>query len=190
MWNSEADKYWKEKQKLKRREQLLKKVAAGASLVAVVIVIYVASAVREMVFGRLQGAILLNATDVDVSIPIEILTSCKSECRVKAIDQCNDICRFAHQELPRPTIFRACQAPCIKVAQSMCDLGTNEKPFLRKQCRNSGETLAFQICKEYENALPRPRTQQVCNLGSKSAPPFACDYAQQCINRALHLEEL
>lgn len=191
MWDSDADKYWKEKLALKRRDTQKKRALGGLCGFAVLYLLYswaMYASAPEGAAGR--GLVLGNGTVgtaepavEEVVIPSHVLQTCKNDCRVKVIDHCNNICRFAHQELPRPTIFRSCQAPCIRVGHQVCDLATNEKKFFRNQCRNSGETLAFQVCKEYDNQLPRPRTQQVCQVGAKSAGPAACGDAGACLKR-------
>ncbi|GBG32086.1 Hypothetical Protein FCC1311_083112 [Hondaea fermentalgiana] len=184
MWNSEADKYWKEKEKTKRRAALQRKLIIAASVLAIIVVTYIGYSVRAWMLAPVPE--IKNTTvPKEIVIPNEVLQTCRSECRANMIDFCNSECRFAHQEMPRPTIFRACQSPCIKVAQATCDYATSEKALLRRQCRNSGETVAFQECRAYENHLPRPRIQQVCKVGSKSSVTYTCTEAAKCINRQM-----
>ena len=83
----------------------------------------------------------------------------------------------------RPTIFRACQAPCVAVAQAMCSIGTDPKRFVRDNCKLSGKSMCYRRCKEYDNVLPKPRASQVCHEGCDAIFPFACTESTRCVAR-------
>jgi hypothetical protein len=181
MWDADADKYWKEKLKAKRRQELLQKASGAACLALVLLVLYLRHAwAAEAAIKEAQRNASL-APPPPPPPPPGVLSECRAECRVKAVDVCNKACAFASSELPRPSIFRACQAPCMQVANSMCDIATHEQDKLRAQCRSSADNLSFQVCKEYEYVLPRPRTQTVCSVGTAAANQFACKSTASCI---------
>jgi hypothetical protein len=179
MWDADADKYWKEKLKAKRRQELLQKAAGAACVALALLVLYLqhtwASDTASKVAQR-------NASLAPPPPPPPgVLTECRAECRVQAVDVCNKACAFTAHEPPRPAMYRACQAPCMQVANSICDIATHEMDKLRTQCSSSADNLSFQVCKEYEYVMPRPRTQTICSIGAAAANQFACKSAASCI---------
>lgn len=179
-------------EKEKRQKALHRRVSIAGVVMALLVTVYSVYAFQAWMLTPTPAevATTTNTTkSMEQAIPTEILLTCQNDCRSQAIDYCNSECRFAHQEMPRPTIFRACQAPCIKMAQNMCDLGSNEKDFIRKQCRTSGDAQAFKECQAYENELPRPRIQQVCKVGTRGAVSNSCKTISKCINDKVALWE-
>mmetsp|Transcript_3665 Transcript_3665/g.9071 ORF Transcript_3665/g.9071 Transcript_3665/m.9071 type:complete len:202 (-) Transcript_3665:108-713(-) len=187
MWDADADKYWKEKLKAKRQADLKRKIAIGVVLAVLALLGgWVALrgpplAVAEAAVPNVTSTNAEKTVVAETPVPAKILTSCRDECRLKMIDQCNAACRFAQQEMPRPTVFRACQSPCVQTAHRVCDIATNEAAAIRRQCRLTGDNYSLQVCKPYDTMLPRPRVQQVCKVGTRSANPHGCNIAATCI---------
>ena len=106
MWETEADKYWKEKEKAKKRAELAKKVAAGKShlvrrcgstqkftdvcdrmkgLLTLVVVILLFK------WGNREAPPLVKIRNE--TVPLDVLNTIQQDCQRRAIDACNKKCR-------------------------------------------------------------------------------------------------
>ena len=98
MWESEADKYWKEKRKAKtRRENIRIAQYIGVSVLCLLFVFKYASPGSSAALRQGQQETKLE----DVTPSDQVLGQCKQTCRTKVIDECNNKCRFALTEYPR-----------------------------------------------------------------------------------------
>jgi len=174
MWDSDADKYWKEKQKNQRRVKL-QAIAIGLFLVIGLWSVYV-----QFIKAELDSHPLINATEGEILYAPDVLMGCRTSCRELVTAKCNNICRFTHAELPRPSVHRACQGPCVKIGLQSCEVATLESEAKRSSCRQEGQQLSYSTCLDYQNALPKPRMHQVCNIGTK-VWEYTCQTVSKCL---------
>ena len=172
MFDTDADKYWKEKERARKAESLKR----NAGLIAGVICLVVVAAL--VCYGFAGGEAVPEFTP---PTPLELeeasaaraeaerlgLQVCRRDCHGTVPQACESECSKFVGERPNPTIFQSCISPCRKMAIFACDVATDWtlSRQQRTQCSARSNNQVTSMCMPYENAVPRPRRHKVCKTG-------------------------
>ena len=170
IWDEQSTEYWK------NHKDTTKSPSSSTRLVLL-----------SMVLLGLSGALVYSKgffiQETSTVIPdVGPTPATRSACSSRAVStswhesSCRNTCSKYRQQRPMPQVYKSCMDGCsyatMSVAKSVCAQGTGESDApcpVALQCR--------QICKSYQNELPKPMLIDTCKTACSSIKSASCSRA-------------
>jgi len=183
MWDVDANKYWKERDKSSSKTKMVGLAVGG---IFVIIVVCFVLGYGPFSHGESPSTSSLNKANSRPSKlskehkMVKARSVCRTKCHKDVKRMCADICMAHVHTKPKPKAHSACKDTCIVTGNNICSLQTQANPK-KKECSPDGFTFCRKKCRAYEKHAGRQFLVGACNHACKDAPPKVCNSIIKCI---------